>query len=147
MITMCISTLSFYSLDLFQHIEMILFIHWMYNSNTNHNLNEIVPQSLNMSQSYLECWNYCYCFLLKCLISVSYYYRPVALSVVYPVFALPGNYERNTRHARHSFLLEVCFDDTTGVEIGGCWLAGTFHEWWYLPYLPGRSGILLMCID
>jgi hypothetical protein len=27
MITMCISTLSFYSLDLFQHIEMILFIH------------------------------------------------------------------------------------------------------------------------
>jgi hypothetical protein len=62
-------------------------------------------------------------------------------------FALPGNNERNTRHACQSFLLEVCFDDTTGVGIGGCWLAGTFHEWWCLPYLPGRSGILLMCID
>jgi hypothetical protein len=51
---------------------------------------------------------------------------------------LPGNYERNTRHARQSFLLEVFFDDTTSVEVGGCWLAGWLAGW-LAPFMSGGN--------
>jgi hypothetical protein len=51
-----------------------------------------------------------------------------------PCFRPTG--ELRTQHTTRSsvFLLEVCFDDTTGVEIGGCWLAG-----WLAPIVSGGT--------